>query len=262
MAYLANKNGKDEGFQNRFAAMLAKHEGRKVPADTSKMEHDSGHSYDADTWDAFGIGALDESSRDEAIADIANKNYNFIGLEEKFEVLANHNQNRVLVEPSQICPGGGIDDSVTSIFEAAPKQTSSQTNKSQRLPEEGATRQKQNFRGWKKETAYDENGNPIPRLLNTKGDEKLGRKQAKAGRKVNVEEARERQEFEQRFNEVLAKHDGKRKEKGDNKADLLMGNEKNIVENRNEYRGKRKRQDEDGLLESMQHIPVKTGQMR
>jgi hypothetical protein len=326
MAELARKNDEDTRFQDRFERMLAKHEGRKVPADSSNMDHEGGN-YDADTSNVSEMGIEHEWSRDEATADVAGEKYNFNFLDKQLaKEQVEHNQKRVLAEASKFYSEGGNDDADMSGFGAAPRRHRSTETKSQRLAQQEDKGQKQNLREWKKETVYDEHGNPIPRWVKILKDERKAKKQSRGERKeeeakghmerdrselaenevwTNVrfmqletnplhqakemrsrkgaishdgdgnliprwpkeritagkKEIKQREEFEQRFNEVLAKHDGK-KNQNDGRMDFAMGHERSIVEDRNDYGSKRKRQDEDEIMESMGYIPAKTRRKR
>jgi hypothetical protein len=319
MAELARKNDKDARFQDRFERMLAKHEGRKVPADSSNMDHEGGN-YDADTSNVSEMGIEHERSRDEAMTDVADEKYSFNFRDERFvKEQVEHNQKRVLAEASKPYSEASNDDADMSGFGAAPRRHRSNETKSQRLVQQEDRGQKQHLREWKKETVYDDHGNPIPRWVKILKDERKAKKQARDERKeveakghmerdrsemaenevwTNVrfmqlktnsllqakemrsrkgavshddggnliprwpkkqitagqKEIKQREEFEQRFNEVLAKHDGR--------MDFEMGHERTIVEDRNDYGSKRKRQDEDEIMGSMGYIPAKTGRKR
>jgi hypothetical protein len=327
MAELARKNDKDTRFQDRFERMLAKHEGRKVPADSGNMDHEGGN-YDADTSNVSEMGIEHEWSRDETMADVAAEKYNFNFLDERFaKEQVEHNQKRVLAEASRFYSEGSNNNADMSSFGAAPRRHRSSETKSQRLAQQEDKGQKQNLREWKKETVYDDQGNVIPRWVKILKDGKKARKQARDERReveakghierdrsemavfevwANVrfmqlktnplhqakgmrsrngdvshdddgnlisrwpknritagkKEIRQREEFEQRFNEVLAKHDGKKNQNDDGRMDFEMGHEGTSVEDRNDYGSKRKRQDEDELMESMGYIPAKTGRKR
>jgi hypothetical protein len=99
------------------------------------------------------------------------------------------------------------------------------------------------------DVSHDDDGNLISRWPKNR---------ITAGKK----EIRQREEFEQRFNEVLAKHDGKKNQNDDGRMDFEMGHEGTSVEDRIDYGSKRKRQDEDELMGSMGYIPAKTGRKR
>jgi hypothetical protein len=100
---------------------------------------------------------------------------------------------------------------------------------------------------------YDDGDNPVPRVAKSYTQRRVANRQIK-----------ERDAFNERFNEILMKHEGKKNQINDGKMDFEMGYKATMIDTGNNQSGKRKRDVEvqDELMDSMQHIPASIGRKR
>lgn len=250
MAELAENNSKDARFQDRFAAMLARHEGRKVRADARNIDQE-GRNYDADTSNISEMGGDNYMSKNQIMVD-GMEEKDFDSLEDQLaKELVENKKKRVLVQPSKFYAGDQDNDADMSGFEAAPRRKKDGESKSQIMPLEGS-------REWKNEiVGYNGNGRPIPRWVQLLRE----KKEAKKARKLE-REAQQHKEVSDAFDDVLARHGGKKNGVDDGKMNFEMNGM--MIDNRSDYGSKRKRQveDENELTNSMQHMQVENGRKR
>jgi hypothetical protein len=240
----AKKNSYDTGFRARFAAMLAKHEGKRVLGDGGNADREA-RNYDADTSNLSEMGGENDMSKDEIMADVPPDKNNYRSLEARFaEEMAKGIGKNDSARLDQLDCEGSNNDADMSGFEAASKGDKKKRSR--------------------KDVIYnDDYGNPVPRVARSYTRRRIAKREIKE---------RDRDAFNERFNEILAKHDGKKNQMdvgkkdqtGDGKMDFKTGYEATMVDTGNNQGGKRKRdvKDEDALMDSMQRIPASIGRKR
>ena len=101
---------------------------------------------------------------------------------------------------------------------------------------------------------YNDNGEEMPRWVKYRKDKQ----------KLDKLEKKQGSGFSQRFEQVLAKHDGKKERFDNNGMDFEMGDRQTKGDNRSDHGSKRKREDddEDTIMQSMKHMRVACGRRR
>lgn len=235
MAARAYLNSSDTGFQERFAAKLAELDRKRTLADGGNMDREAG-SYDADTSNLSEAGGENDIPSDSIMGGLRKEKSNDSLFEDGIaNELTEGMNNNVSDQLDQLDLEGSNNDADMSDF------------KTERLELKNQRRQKRDNRREESIMVEDDDGNPIP----------LWVKKLKACRKMK-KERRAREKFQERFNKVLAKHDGDNKESGDGKMDS------DIVNGRNDHSGKRKRdvKNEDEIRQFMQFEPPTNGRKR
>jgi hypothetical protein len=101
---------------------------------------------------------------------------------------------------------------------------------------------------------YNDNGEEMPRWVKYRKDKQ----------KLDKLEKKQGGGFSQRFDAILAKHDGRKRKFDENNVDFKMGDRQTKGENRSDHRSKRKREDDDEntIMQSMKHMRVACGRRR
>jgi len=115
MRNMAMKNRKDREFQDRFAAMLAKHDGKKVSAEGGTVDTE-GACYDADTSFVSENGDGYRSPMDENMGDIGEEGHHSSG-DHVANEREDHRKKRRPAE-SHVRHGSSNEDGDISGFEA------------------------------------------------------------------------------------------------------------------------------------------------
>ncbi len=228
-AYL---NSSDIGFQERFAAKLAELDRKKNRADGGNMDREAG-SYDADTSNLSDAGGENDIPIDTIMGGSQQEKRNDRPFEHGIaKELTKGLTKNVSDQLGQLDLEGSNNDADTSDFNAERR--------------EARKRMRAKYRDDSIIVQADD-GRPIP----------LWVKKLKASRKLK-KERRAREKFEERFNKVLEKHDGKKKHSDDGKIDS------EIVNGRDDHGGKRKRdvKDEDEVRQLMQYEQPTNGRKR
>ncbi|KAE9362968.1 hypothetical protein N431DRAFT_357705 [Stipitochalara longipes BDJ] len=260
MRKMAAENRKDRAFQDRFAAVLAMHDGKKVSAEDGTLDPEGGH-YDADTSHVSESGGGYDTPRDEIMGHVGGSGNHSLG-EHFANEPADQKQKRGPVELG-ILLGSSTKDVDMNGFEATPRRFLG-FPQAQREREEKLARLQADMAEYqsmskecREEIIYDDNGEEIPRWLKYRKDKRKAEKLAK----------KQGDGFNQRFDAILAKHDSKQDQVNNNDMDFDMVEEQTMGDNRsnrNDYRSKRKREvdDEDAVMESMKHMRVAVGRKR
>jgi hypothetical protein len=221
MAARAYLNSSDTGFQERFAAKLAKLDRKKTRADGGNMDREAG-SYDADTSNLSDAGGENDIPSDSIMGGLQHEKSNDSPFEDEIaKELTTGLAKNVSDQLGQLDLEGSNNDADMSDFKAEQS--------------EPAKRKRNKYRD-DSIIVHDDDGRPIP----------LWVKKLKASRKLK-KERRARERFEERFNKVLSKHDGKKKQLSDGKMDSEM------VDGRDDHGGKRKREDEEETRQVIQY---------
>jgi hypothetical protein len=238
MAERAKQNSDDTSFRQRFAAMLKKHDGKKVLANAGNTNREAGNC-DSDASNLSEMGGENDESKDEIIADEPRHKTNYSSLEAQFaEEMAKGMRRKFSTRPSRVDDEGSNNDADMSGDEAARKG-------------EKKVRFKQDA------IYHEDDANHIPRSKGSYTQRRV------AMREIKSHKERGDEAFNQRFNEILAKHDGKKNQKDDGRMDVEMSHEATTIIGDNQG-GKRKRdvKDEDEIMGPMQHAPDITGRKR
>ncbi|PMD13257.1 hypothetical protein NA56DRAFT_442694 [Hyaloscypha hepaticicola] len=232
-AYL---NSSDTGFQERFAAKLAELDRKKTRADGGNMDREAG-SYDADTSNLSEAGGENDVTSDIITGGLQQEKSNDSPFKDGIaKELTKGLTKNVSDQLDQLDLEGSNNDADMSDFNAERRE---------------AKKARRAFFRDDSIIVQADDGTPIP----------LWVKKLKASRKLK-KERRAREKFEERFNKVLAKHDGKKNQSDDGKMDL------EIVNGRDDHGGKRKRdvkdedEDEDEVRQSMQYEQPTNGRKR
>lgn len=228
-AYL---NSSDTDFQARFAAKLVELDRKKTRADGGNMDREAG-SYDADTSNLSEAGGENDIPSDSIMGGLQHEKSNDSRFEDGVakEVTKGLTKN-VSDQLGQLDLEGSNNDADMSDFNAERR--------------EARKRLRNKYRD-DSIIVHDDDGKPIP----------LWVKKLKASRKLK-KERRAREKFEERFNKVLAKHDGKKKQSDDGTMEL------ETIDGQDDHGGKRKRdvKDEDEVRQFMQYEPPTNGRKR
>jgi hypothetical protein len=238
----AKKNSYDTGFRARFAAMLAKHDGKKFVTNGGNTNLEA-CNYDADTSNLSEIGGENDISEDRIMAGISQDKRNYSTLEARFtEEMAKGMSKNNPARSDQLDRDGSNNDADMSGFETVPRGSKKRGSRNDAIH-------------------YDDGDNPVPRVARSYTQRRVANRQIK-----------ERDAFNERFKEILAKHDGKKNQindgknnqTDDGKTDFEMGYKGTMIDTGNNQSGKRKRdvKNEDELMDSMQHIPASIGRKR
>jgi hypothetical protein len=228
----AHLNSSDTGFQERFAAKLAELDRKKTRADGGNMDREAG-SYDADTSNLSEAGGENDVTSDTITGGLQQEKSNDSPFKDGIaKELTKGLTKNVSDQLDQLDLEGSNNDADMSDFNAERRE---------------AKKARRAFFRDDSIIVQADDGTPIP----------LWVKKLKASRKLK-KERRAREKFEERFNKVLAKHDGKKNQSDDRKMDL------EIVNSRDDHGGKRKRdvKDEDEVRQSMQYEPPTNGRKR
>ena len=231
MAARAYLNSSDTGFQERFAAKLAQLDRKRTLADGGNMDREAG-SYDADTSNLSEAGGENDIPNDSIMGGLQQEKSNDSPFEDGIaNELTQGMKKNVSDQLGQLDLEGSNNDADMSDFNAERSESKNQR------------RQMRNKHREESIMVLDDDGNPIP----------LWVKKLKACRKMK-KERRAREKFQERFNKVLAKHDGNNTQSGDGNMDS------DIVNGRGDHGGKRKRgvKDEDEIRQFMQFEPPTT----
>jgi hypothetical protein len=271
MAYRAEKNAKDSSFQDRFEATLAKHDGKKVAADTtSPGTMDNYINTEISNLSNKELKRLEEEREKERVmAYLAEKNAKDSSFQDRFAaVLARHDGRKVPAAPMRFDPLDDNYDMEMITYEAMTdagklRVREIETNKARN---EAIEIHEHLRAGSYIEVEKSERSEAAPQKEKFNKSKSRNCQEKEAQRvaeelKAELGYIDEDIAFSEKFEQILAKHDGKKQiEQGTDLGYYSMARGGMLSEQNNKR--KHEADDEDELLASMQHMRVKTGRKR